>query len=110
MPQYESVATSEGKKLKLERPITPTRTVTAQAGPAVPMDTDDSIRSTHKKITITKLTYKTASGEPIETKTTVSRLTSDDTVPQGEYMTVCACVRWNYAVNNLHAKSMHAQV
>lgn len=81
MTQFESVQTSEGKKLKLDHPIAPVQTITVEAGQQ-PMDTD--IRSTSKRITITKRTYKTASGEPIETHTTVSRVTSDETIPQGK--------------------------
>jgi hypothetical protein len=77
---YDTVSTSEGKKLKLERPIEPGRAVTAEAGPT-PMD-EDTLTSTRKIIKITKRTYKTASGVPIETSTTVS--SSTETFPPGE--------------------------
>lgn len=67
--------------MKLERPIKPDVADAAEAGPS-PMD-EDTLMSTRKIIKITKRTYKTASGEPIESSTTVSRVTSDETIPQG---------------------------
>ncbi|EDO37708.1 predicted protein [Nematostella vectensis] len=68
---YKSVTTGEGKRMKMEVPLT-------QAAAPESMDAEDAAgpRGTKKVITVTKRTYKSATGEPLETRTTVSRVTS----------------------------------
>ena len=67
LPVYQSFATMEGKKMKLELPLTAQTMVTEETHPER-METENGVttRSSRKIITITKKTYKTVGGMPLE--------------------------------------------
>ena len=73
LPVYQSVATSEGKKIKVELPLTTQTVVTEETHPEkMEIENGLTTKSSRKIITITKKTYKTSKGMPLETRTTVT--------------------------------------
>ena len=84
MLTYEALNTSEGKRMRLELPVEKTVVSTEETAPTLEEDEEGGVRTTRKVITITKRTYRSSSGSPTETSTTVARIMSDEGVNEGE--------------------------